>query len=107
MVVSDQLNMLPDFDGATYERWRDHVRLGRQAFAVWAVLSDGNWHTLRELSQRTGHPEASVSARIRDLRKRKFGGNEVERENLGKGTWRYRLVLPERPSADVVGNLDR
>ena len=86
------LERLPDFDGATYDRERDHVRLGAQAMRVWHVLLDEQWHTLSELSRRTGDPEASVSARIRDLRKAKFGGHEVERDFVSRGLWRYRLV---------------
>ena len=90
---------LPDFDGRTYERERDHIRLGRQALAVWEILRDEQWHTLRELSETTGYPEASISARIRDLRKAKFGGKTVERDYLDNGLWRYRLLLDEGGSA--------
>ena len=83
---------LPDFDGATYERPRDHIRLGKQAKRVWGVLLDGEWHTLHEIAKTTGDPEASISARIRDLRKVKFGGHVVERDFVSNGLWRYRLV---------------
>jgi hypothetical protein len=57
-------------------------------------MKAGTWLTLHEISVGTGDPEASVSARLRDLRKTKFGGHEVERQNLGGGRWVYRLVLP-------------
>jgi hypothetical protein len=83
---------LPDFDGGTYLRQRDHVRLAKQAQAIWDILADGRWHTLAELRERTGYPEASISARLRDLRKPKFGGWTVEHENTGRGLWRYRVV---------------
>jgi len=73
----------------------DEVRLNRQQALVWAVLVDHDWHTLRELSERTGCPEASVSARIRDLRKRKYGSHTIERESLGSGLFRYRLLTDE------------
>jgi biotin operon repressor len=95
--ITDRIEQLPDFDGATFERERDKVRLAQQASRVWLILLDGEWHTLAELSERTGDPEASVSARIRDLRKEKFGGHEVEHENLGAGTWRYRLIRQNAP----------
>lgn len=88
----DEVSRLPDFGGATYDRDRDHERLGKQALEVWAVLQDREWHTLSSISAATGHPEASVSARIRDLRKPKFGGYEVEREFVRRGLWRYRIV---------------
>lgn len=83
--------MLPDFDGETYLRGLDHAALGKQLLAVGRIFADGRWHTLRELSERTGYPEASVSARLRDLRKGKFGGNTVERERGPRRVWRYRL----------------
>ena len=81
-----------DFDGETYRSERDRVRLSRQLIAVREVLSDNGWHTLEEIAGRTGEPEASISARIRDLRKTRFGGHVVEREYVGKGLWRYRMV---------------
>jgi hypothetical protein len=82
---------LPDFDGATYERDRDHARLGAQLRRVADALADGEWWTLRGLAERTGDPEASVSARLRDLRKGKFGGYTVIAEPIRRGLWRYRL----------------
>lgn len=96
------MSFLPDFDGETYLRALDHERLAAQLLRVGHIVADGKWHTLRELSSRTGDPEASVSARLRDLRKRKFGGFTVERERLpgkdGKsGLWRYRLVREDGP----------
>lgn len=87
------------FDGFTYEPKRDESRLFRQLRAVRAVLADGLWHTLPEIEKATGHPQASVSARIRDLRKDRWGAHIVVREHVRNGLHRYRLVLPsERPS---------
>jgi len=74
-------------------------------------MADGRWHTLREISGQTGDPEASISARLRDLRKRKFGGHSVLRQRLAGGKWRYRMVrtelagswgdeVPPKPTAD-------
>jgi hypothetical protein len=51
----------------------------------------GGWWTLPQLAAATGYPEASISARIRDLRKPKFGGHTVERRHVSKGLWEYRL----------------
>lgn len=82
---------LPDFDGATYERERDLARLTGQLRRVADVLSDGLWHTLAGIAKVTLDPEASISARIRDLRKGKFGGWTVEHRNVGGGLWEYRL----------------
>lgn len=82
----------PDFDGVTYDPALDHERLTRQLGRVWSVLSDGNWWTLREISAGSAAPEASVSARLRDLRKPKFGGYEIESRRNEGGTWEYRMV---------------
>ncbi len=81
------------FDGATYSPVKDHVRLTGLLHRVFAVMSDGNWHRLSELANRCNGSEASTSARIRDLRKDKFGGFQVDRKRHTKGLFLYRLVL--------------
>ena len=80
-----------DFDGSTYEPQRDYVRLSGQLYSVKAILSDRQWHTLTEIAQRINGSEAGVSARIRDLRKPKFGSHTIERQHLEHGLWRYRM----------------
>ena len=82
-----------DRDGATYERSRDLTRLNGQALAVYNVMSSGNWYTLSLLSKLADAPEASVSARLRDLRKPKFGGFDIQSRYLGCGMWQYRMAL--------------
>jgi hypothetical protein len=83
--------ILGDRDGESFSRERDGARLNKQAQDVFNFMSLGRWSTLREISKATGHPEASVSARLRDLRKPKFGGFTVERRALSKGLWQYRM----------------
>ena len=80
------------FDGSTYDAARDEVRLTGQLQNVKQVLSDNRWHTLSEISQRIGGSEAGISARIRDLRKPKFGNHTIDRQHIGGGLWRYRWV---------------
>jgi len=87
---------IPGFDGRTYSERFDYERLGKQAKAVFVLMRDGRWRTLRELSAATGYPEASVSARLRDFRKPKFGGHEVDdrrRHDPARGVWEYRLTV--------------
>ena len=82
-------------DGSTYEAKFDSDRLGDQSRRVWELMSDGNWRTLREISEAVGSPEASVSARLRDLRKPKWGGWCVERRRRGeaeRGLFEYRVL---------------
>lgn len=84
------------FDGATFDSQRDGARLTNQHHRVLALMRDGKWRTLAEISLYTRDPESSVSARLRDLRKPKFGGHTVEREYVQSGLHRYRvLVRPE------------
>jgi hypothetical protein len=87
------------FSGDTYEADFDQVRLNRQLAAVLSVVKDGEWRTLRDIAEAIQEPEASISARLRDLRKRRFGRHTVERRRLGKGgTFAYRLVLEPPPT---------
>jgi biotin operon repressor len=76
------------FGGSTYSPSRDFDRLSRQAQRVAQFMERGNWVTLSEIAQATGDPEASVSARLRDLRRLGF---TVEREYVERGLHRYRL----------------
>lgn len=83
--------LLPDHDGETYDRTKDKARLNSQFQDVRDLMTDGLWRTLEEIKAVTGHPTHSISARIRDLRKPKFGGYTVERRRRTKGTWEYRI----------------
>lgn len=81
------------FDGTTYDHAKDGQRLASQLERVRYAMQDGQWHTLRELADRCGGSEASISARLRDLRKARFGAMDVQRERVAGGLWRYRLAL--------------
>ncbi len=86
---------MPDFDGITYDRKLDRPRLQHQIDALKLYLSqDGGWHTLESLSGNLGYPMQSISARLRDLRKPKFGGYEIARRRVPgqRGLWEYSLV---------------
>ncbi len=91
----------PHFDGETYSPAYDLTRLTTQIGRVYDALRSGRWMTLSELREETGAPEASISARIRDLRKKRFGGLQVPRRRRGdpkRGVWEYRLE-PESDSS--------
>jgi hypothetical protein len=55
------------------------------------MLDRGGFVTLAEIARELGFPEASVSARLRDLRKPRFGGHLVERRRVSGGLFEYRL----------------
>ena len=82
------------FDGKTYNHKRDHIRLSGLLGEVYGKMRDGKWRSIRGLADEIGAgSEASVSARLRDLRKPKFGGHTIEREYLYSGVYIYRLVI--------------
>ena len=87
-----------NFEGKTFDAVLDGPRLSSQLERVKAVLKNGQWITLRMLAHAVGGSEASVSARIRDMRKEKFGGFHIERRRDPKdpssGVWQYRLIIP-------------
>ena len=75
----------------TYTEERDGARIAKQREAVLNLMRDGQWRTLAEISAATGAPEASASARLRDLRKERFGSHTVDRTHVSRGLWRYRI----------------
>lgn len=82
-----------DFDGATYQPAHDCARLNRQLQKVYEIMRDGVEHTPEELERRTGENWASISARLRDLRKPKFGRHRVLRRRIERGVFGYRLEV--------------
>lgn len=80
------------FDGKTYEPEEDHVRLKGQLWRVFQLMSDGQWRTLDQIAFVVGGSEASISARLRDLRKEKYGAREIGRERVTGGLFRYRMT---------------
>lgn len=87
------------FDGATFNRSRDGERLAKQYERVRDLMLDGNERTLATIASMLGLPEASVSARLRDLRKPRFGGYNVISRNAGGGRWVYRVTVQEDTTA--------
>lgn len=79
------------FDGESYQASQDHARLRGQLLRVHECLSDRKWHTLAELAELAGGSEASVSARIRDLRKPRYGNLAVEKRRVCRGLYEYRM----------------
>lgn len=85
------------FDGATYDENQDSKRLGKQLLSVRDLMMDGRWRTLRQIADATDKPEASLSARLRDLRKPKFGSYVVQRKRIDGGLYAYRVLPPGTP----------
>lgn len=85
------------FDGETFNQRRDGDRLGTQLELVRGLMADGVSRSLGDIVaalriRGCTATEASVSARLRDLRKERFGGYSVERTYLGSGLYSYRVT---------------
>ena len=83
-------------------------RLPRQRHLVLGAMLDGEWWTIPQLEEyaRRGGVRATpqgLSARIRDLRKERWGGHTVERECIGSGVFRYRLIQATNGLSSVAG----
>jgi len=86
----------PEFGGVTFEPDFDRDRLKKQLRRTYNVMKDGQWRTLIEIAQETGDQTQSISARLRDFRKAKFGGHEVNRRRRGEpkdGIFEYQLIV--------------
>lgn len=84
------------FDGRTLDSAKDTARLSEQMRRVFKLMCDGQWRTLGQISNLTHAPEASISARLRDLRKPRFGGHTVLRRRYGEhGLHQYKLIPKE------------
>lgn len=90
----EQMSLLDciKFDGKTFVPERDADRLKSQLNDVYWLMRDGAWRTLQQISDATGAPMQSASARLRDCRKVKFLGGIVERRFISKGLFEYRLI---------------
>lgn len=80
------------FGGGTYQPDRDADRLASQLKSVYAFMSDGEWHTIAEIKERVGGTDASISSRLRDLRKAQFGSHVVDRRYVARGLFEYKLL---------------
>lgn len=93
----------PIFDGATFVSEFDADRLAGQMRRVFDIMRDGQWRTLGNIAKichinaefRHLDSESSVSARLRDLRKSRFGSFTVDRRRRGdpkSGLFEYRVT---------------
>lgn len=93
------MTQLFDFDGSTYEPEHDQERLSTQMERVKHLMLDGKWRTLGDIQRVAGGSESAVSARLRDLRKERFGGYKVDRMRIEGGLFAYRVTRPAEVNA--------
>lgn len=86
----------PKFDGSDYDPKYDDIRLTGQIHRIFELMQDGKFRTLGEIEMATGDPQASISAQLRHLRKKRWGGHTVLKQPRGdreRGLFEYRLVI--------------
>jgi len=82
--------------GGTFDPYTDTDRLNEQSKRVFRLMRDNQWRALHEIAQITGDPEASISARLRDFRKPRFGSLVVNRRRRHEpGLWEYQIAPVE------------
>ena len=79
------------FAGKTYDPALDEERLTKLLGRVFELMRDGEWRTLAQIRERVGGSETGISAKLRDLRKARFGGYAVDARRADGGLWEYRL----------------
>jgi hypothetical protein len=98
------------YGGRTFDPVLDEERLNDQTIRIYRLMNDSKWRSLAEISDETGDPEASVSARLRDLRKDDFGAFVVNRRRRkpSSGQWEYQLQPPgSKPPVTPVAKAKR
>lgn len=82
------------FDGKTYVAAQDSDRLSSQLATVKMLMEDGEWRTLDDIAFMVAGSIAGISARLRDLRKPRYGSHMVERRRCQHpGLFEYRLLV--------------
>ena len=87
------------FNGADYTPRLDQNRLTGQIRRIYSLMQDQQWRTLPAIHLATGDPEASISAQLRHLRKKRFGSHTVNKRRHGdpkSGLFEYQLVVNEK-----------
>jgi len=88
--------MEPAFGGETYTPTLDGPRLHTLLARVLGLMADKQWRTLAEIKAQVGGSEAGISARLRDLRKPRFGAFDVNRRRRGAvkaGLHEYQVIV--------------
>lgn len=97
----------PHFHGPVYKKEIDQKRLTKQMLKIFAFMMDDEWHTLYEISINTEAPEASISAALRAMTRKEWGGHTKLRERVAehRGLYRYKII-PNKESLTFQSYLD-
>ena len=94
-----------NFSGPTYDPKHDRVRLTNQHQKVKNLMLDGQWRTIERVAALVDAPASSVSAQIRNMRKKQFGGYVVNRRVSGdrsRGLYEYQVAGESSAMGRVV-----
>lgn len=82
--------------GPTYDEEKDGKRIASQMDKIRDYMLEADWRTLKQIESELNYPQSSISAQLRHLRKKQFGGYILEKKRVdGNGTWQYRLLKPK------------
>jgi Fic family protein len=107
-MMTDENRQLPlefRFTGSDYDRELDDARLTGQILRIYDLMQDGAWRTLAEIEAITGDPQASISAQLRHLRKKRFGYHTVNKQSRGDrhfGLFEYQLIVNESKQGNFI-----
>ena len=95
--VAGMKSQVAKFDGHSFEANLDGPRLTAQLDRVREYMLDifPAWKSVFEISESLNQlyeenfPTQSISARLRDLRKKQFGSYAVDKKRRTNGTWEY------------------
>ena len=85
--------------GPVYDEKADSDRIKRQHAMIRSFMlnasSRGIWKSLGEIEEALKYPQASISAQLRHLRKKRFGSYRVlKKRRDDKGQWEYLVLRP-------------
>jgi hypothetical protein len=79
----------------------DRPRTGSVRTAVYLLMGDGRWRTVREIALELGVRESSAGAKLRDLRKPECGGHTVDARPRKHPELEFRLIKSEIPHPEA------
>jgi len=83
------------FEGVETRTTEACQRLSTQYLDIFNLMRDGQFRTLKEIETALNgrYPQASISAQLRHMRKRRFGSHQIARKSLGGGLHSYQLTV--------------
>lgn len=87
--------------GPAYDEKIDGERINKQQARIRKFMLNAGWKTLGEIEEALNYPQASISAQLRHLRKRRFGSFIVDKRRMGTA-WEYHVSPPKEETAEQL-----